>query len=69
MSNIDNTFMSSYIDELNRVKELLTWYEPIPEWMFWAIMLRQEITIAEKALKELNVVDMLKCYKSMQTCK
>lgn len=62
------TLIEEYHEQLDRVKQLLTWYEEIPEGVFWAITLRKVIADAEKARNEDNVVDMLKSLQEMKDC-
>jgi len=52
--------------ELVRAKEILKMYEEIPQGAFGAAMIREEIRAAEIALLNMDVVQMLICYKQLK---
>ncbi len=53
--------------EMNRVRELRTQYAAIgPSGIFGRSLIDAEIKLAEKAIAESDVVEMLKSYKTLQ---
>lgn len=60
--------MEGLINEMNRCRELLKEYEAIPEGVFGAAMIKQDIKNAEEAITENDVVKMLTAYQALKEC-
>lgn len=60
--------MEGLINEMNRCRELLKEYEKIPEGVFGAAMIKQDIKNAEEAITENDVVKMLTAYQALKEC-
>ncbi len=54
--------------EIERVRQLLEIYNTISSGGFGAVMLKQDIKNAEKALASGCAVEMLKCFNALQNC-
>jgi len=54
--------------EQNRVRELLKEYEAIPQGAFGAVMLRQVIAKADKAVASGDVIEMLAVLNELKKC-
>lgn len=66
---MSENLMEGLLKELNRNREILVEYEKIPAGFFGAAMIKQGIAIAEKAIGENDIVQMLKSYQDLQgTC-
>lgn len=52
--------------EISRCKEILGYYEEIPQGVFGATMIKQSIKNAEKAMANDDIVEMTICYKDLQ---
>ena len=52
--------------ELKRNREILKYYEEIPEGIFGATMIKQDIEYAEQAMLEGNVVNMITAFKRLE---
>ncbi len=65
--------MANLIDGLNaeliRNREILKIYEGIPERRFGAVMIKQSIKMAEKAIAEGDIVAMVRACKELQSTK
>ncbi len=62
--------MEGLMDELNRNRELLLQYKSIGiPGQFGAIMIEQDIKSGEDAIKNTDVVEMLKTYGTLQNNK
>ena len=55
--------------ELKRNIELLQIYKTIPTGGFGALIIKNKIEEAEKAIAEGDIVKMLNCYEDLQTSK
>ena len=53
--------------ELSRNREILKIYESIPEGRFGAVMIKQTIKMAEKAIAENDIVAMVRACKELQS--
>lgn len=53
-------------EEINRNNELLQMYKEIKTGMFGAMMIKQKIEKAEKAIASGDTVLMIACYKELQ---
>ena len=64
------TFPEAYDSEIERVEELLREYQQLPAASGWfgVSMLKIELDNAKKARRNQDVVEMLRCYASLQTC-
>jgi hypothetical protein len=60
--------MEGLTSEISRVKELLLQYEAIPQGTFGATVLKQDIKLAEDAIKEEDIVKMITAYKLLKEC-
>lgn len=64
----ETNLIDSLNDEIKRCKELLGMYQGIPQGAFGAIMIKQDIQRAEKAMAEGDTVEMIKCFRTLQNC-
>jgi hypothetical protein len=55
--------------QLERNRELLKFYESIPEGVFGATMIKRAIEAGEKALTENDTVAMIKAFKELESSK
>ena len=55
-------------EEMNRCRELVKEYDAIPQGVFGATMIRQEIKIAENAIALEDTIAMIKALKDLQEC-
>jgi len=62
--------MEGLLDEMNRVRELITEYKSLPNnaGFIGASFMQIDIQKAEKAISSGDVVEMLVAYKSLQEC-
>ena len=52
--------------EISRCREILKFYEEIPQGVFGASLIKVEIFQAEAAIASGDTVAMVRCYKSLQ---
>lgn len=55
--------------ELNRNREILKLYEDIPTGTFGAIMIKESIITAERAMSEGDTVAMMRAYEELKATK
>lgn len=62
--------MDGLFDEMNRVRELIKEYEGLPNGVgnIGAALMRINITKAEMAIRNNDVVEMLREYESLKSC-
>ena len=61
--------MDGLFKEMNRCRELLEAYKEIgPVGQFGYTMIKRDIDFAESAIKENDVVKMLKAYQNLKEC-
>ena len=61
--------MEGLLSEMNRCRDLLKEYEKIPAGVFGAMMIKQDILRAEKAIGEGDIVEMVKAFKTLRESK
>lgn len=61
-----STLMDGLLKEINRAKEILKMYDEIPTGKFGAMMIRQDIALAEKSISDNDVVQMLVAYQRLK---
>ncbi len=61
--------MSAILDEMNRVRELITEYESLPNnaGVLGAMFMKNTIGLSERAISSGNVVDMLVQYEELKS--
>ena len=64
--NEQQNLMEGLLSELNRVREVKAMYDAIPQGKFGSMMIQQDIDRAEKAIKDNDVIEMVKAYKKLQ---
>lgn len=52
--------------EIERVQELLPFYDAIPTGIFASTMMRNSIKAAHAAMVNSDIVDMLRCYEDLK---
>lgn len=63
------TLGDALLDELKRVREIVPLYEAIPEGVFAALLMKQDIATAEKAMLEGDIIRMMAAYESLKGVK
>jgi hypothetical protein len=58
--------MDGLFEQMNRCREVLTYYDEIPQGVFGATMIRASIRNAENAIKENDVIKMLAAYRDLK---
>lgn len=64
------TLMDGLFDEMNRVRELITEYKSLPGGVgnLGAALMEINIKEAEQAIKNNDVVEMIRSYSSLKSC-
>jgi len=67
---MEQNLMSGLLSEMNRVRELITEYESLPNGagIFGATMMKRNIKMAELSISSGDVVDMLIQYQELKEC-
>lgn len=55
--------------QMERNREILTYYDAIPQGVFGATMIRKAITTAERAIATGDTVAMVKAFKELESTK
>lgn len=62
--------MDGLFDEMNRVRELIKEYKQLPNGagFFGAVIMQENIKRAEQAIRNNDVIEMLREYESLKSC-
>lgn len=62
--------MDGLFDEMNRVRELIAEYKSLPDGVgnIGAALMTINIKEAEQAIKNNDVIEMLRCYEVLKSC-
>lgn len=65
----DKNLMAGLLEEMNRVREIITEYESLPKGagVFAATAMKNNIKLAEKAISSNDIVEMLRQYNDLKS--
>lgn len=64
--NKPKNLMEGLLEEINRVKEILPYYEEIPQGIFGATVIKDSIKKGEAALVSGNIIDMMCAFDDLK---
>lgn len=64
------TLMDGLLDEMNRVRELITEYKNLPNGVgnIGAALMGINIKEAEDSIRNNDVIEMMRCYEHLKSC-
>ena len=62
--------LDGLFEEMNRVRDLITEYKKLPDGvgMIGAMLMEHDIQVAEEAIKESDVVKMIRAFEALKGC-